>query len=637
MTAIRQDGLVPDSAKSMPTVVILTALPIEMKAVLHYIDDPKEEMHNSILYEVGTFTASNALTWRVATAELGPGTVDTSGAVVAANAQFQPRVLMFVGIAGGLKDVVTGDVVAGSSVTWTERGKHTKGGYLPRIQSVQASQPLLQWARKVAREDSWHENLSVTPAPKAVVGQIASGEKVIASTKERERLLRNFSDAIAVENEGYALARSAEAFADAAVIVIRGISDASDESKADDAQPRAATAAAAFAFALLNAFSSVQATTPGVDATASSDPEEPASRDVKDRAADNVERLADDLINDVDMLDDDRSQVEDLAKQVVQELEDATLGQLLHRLGSALSTEETALITRRITWFGRQVLRSAATRLGDHWHLEEAVKDSPEGMAILLTEPAVWVLLSAGTRRRCLTALIGPQGAPLRPSSNALKLLEPLMDSGDLSESEEARVWASLNMCEIAQLHDHGFSLSLLAPRLLEDLESGEFSRQNEAARFLYKLPASLTTGLTAEVDFRLGQALVEAGTGHIHAWGAAEALTLNQLSSWPEARLTGGIVGALATNGGAQLRIILSEHLPTLIAAAAGQDVLPPVLTVAKQVLDSRLTHESADIAEFLADGIEKLSIKYEAKDRASLTAFAEWLRSDAPREPER
>lgn len=113
-----------------PTVLLLTALPVEMAAVLvHVSGDKSTQMVGPLLCEIGCFSASNGLSWGVVAAELGPGTVDTAGAVVAATTEFRPEVLMFVGIAGALKeDVGIGDVVAGTEVAWTERGKLFEGG-----------------------------------------------------------------------------------------------------------------------------------------------------------------------------------------------------------------------------------------------------------------------------------------------------------------------------------------------------------------------------------------------------------------------------------------------------------------------------------------------------------------------------
>lgn len=246
-----------------PTALLLTALPLEMAAVLAHMSEGRSaRMAGPVLCEIGYFTALDGLSWRVVAAEVGPGTVDTAGAVVAVAASFQPDVLMFVGIAGALKDdVQVGDVVAGTEVAWTERGRWSQSGYLPRVRTASLSAPLSQLARKIARDGSWTRRLTYPrPGAKAVAAQIASGEKVVADGKYRAWLRSAFSDAVAIETEGFALARAGEVHADGHKYVVRGISDNADGSKSDHGHLVAAEAAAAFAFELLDAYSGTRAT-----------------------------------------------------------------------------------------------------------------------------------------------------------------------------------------------------------------------------------------------------------------------------------------------------------------------------------------------------------------------------------------
>ncbi len=238
------------------TAVILTALPVEMTAVLARLNaDRSVEMIGQILCETGYFMASGGGSWRIVACEIGPGSVDTAGAVVAVTSRVKPDILMFVGIAGALKDDLRiGDVVAASEIAWTERGKWSQGGYLPRIRTISLSASLVQLARKIARDGNWINRLAASrPDARAIVGQIASGEKVSADEHYRAWLQAAFSDALAIENEGFALARAAEVHADAQRLVVRGISDSADGSKTDDGHASAADAAAAFAFELLDA------------------------------------------------------------------------------------------------------------------------------------------------------------------------------------------------------------------------------------------------------------------------------------------------------------------------------------------------------------------------------------------------
>ena len=584
-------------------------------------------MVGPVLCEIGHFSASNGLSWRVVAAELGPGTVDTAGAVVAATAEFRPQVLMFVGIAGALKDeVAIGDVVAGTEIAWTERGKWSEGGYVPRIRTVSLSTPLSQWARKVARDGNWTRRLqSPRSDAKAFVCQIASGEKVIADDAYRNWLRNICSDAFAIENEGFALARAAEVYADGERYVVRGISDAADGSKSDNGQPDAADAAAAFVFELLDVYSIAQATAvAAVSAVLSKGTRTIAANE----GVSDLSTLARELVTDVDLLDDDRSQVEDLARRVADSNNDSALTDLLRQVGVALGNNPGALIWRRLFWFGRQLVRSAGARLPE-WHLEESVKAAPFGMAVLLTEPTVWSRCPVGARRRCLTALLGPPDNPRPPDPLTVSLLAPLLRAGAVNDSEAARVQSSFDLAPLDLLIANGVTLDMLTPRILADLDSGYFARQNTAARFLYKLPPAVADQpVHPNLDFSLGAKLVEATIGTYPSFGAEEAMAWSYVSAWSPSRLAGGLWAAVVNPDGRYLRISTSPHLPKLIAAAVGKNVLIEILKVVHDMLDSSLERipggSPGASKDFLA-----LAEQYTGNDQLLLRSFGEWLYS--------
>jgi len=100
----------------MPRAVILTALPVEYKAVENHLEELEEKVHSQgTIYEQGKFVA-NEQEWEVIIAEVGAGNTVAAAATERAIAYFQPNILLFVGIAGGIKDVAIGDVVVATDV-----------------------------------------------------------------------------------------------------------------------------------------------------------------------------------------------------------------------------------------------------------------------------------------------------------------------------------------------------------------------------------------------------------------------------------------------------------------------------------------------------------------------------------------
>ena len=243
----------------MPCAVILTALPVEYLAVRAHLTNLQEEIHvNGTIYEYGQF-AVEGQTWDVGIVEIGAG--DTSAAFEAERAisHFQPNVILFVGVAGGIKDVAIGDVVASTKVYGYESGK-AEETFKPRPEIALADYGLAQRAKVEARKGDWFERISVTePIPRVFVAPIAAGEKVIASTESEvyQFLRSNYGDAVAVEMEGFGFLKASWANQQVSAIVIRGISDLIDgktDSDKNGSQEIASRNASAFAFQLLAKF-----------------------------------------------------------------------------------------------------------------------------------------------------------------------------------------------------------------------------------------------------------------------------------------------------------------------------------------------------------------------------------------------
>ncbi len=242
-------------------VLILTALPVEYRAVLAYLQNVQEVAHPvGTIYTWGTFTGQERI-WHVAVAEIGMGGSRAATETERAISYFRPQMVLFVGIGGGLKDVKLGDVVVASKIYTYESGKGERQ-FQPRPEAWRASHALEQRARAEARNHQWLTLLGDSrPAsvPQVHIGVLAVGEKVPSSTQSDLFLLlkANYGDALAVEMEGAGILAPVHANPAVHGLVIRGISDLIDNKPHADAakwQEMAAQHAAAFAFQVLTGF-----------------------------------------------------------------------------------------------------------------------------------------------------------------------------------------------------------------------------------------------------------------------------------------------------------------------------------------------------------------------------------------------
>ena len=244
------------AAVSTYRAVILTALPIEFNAVNAHLMDSREEVHKQgTVYHIGRFAAEDR-NWEVLLLEVGAGNDDAALETERAISYFEPDIALFVGVAGGIKDVRVGDVVAATKIYGYESGR-AESVFRPRPDVGQSSHAMVHRSRTEANKSRWINRIigGATTNPHVFVGPIAAGEKVVGSTEsEVYKFIReSYSDALAVEMEGRGFLTATHAN-QVKALVVRGISDTLNNKRdLDDAarQRLASIHASAFAFEVI--------------------------------------------------------------------------------------------------------------------------------------------------------------------------------------------------------------------------------------------------------------------------------------------------------------------------------------------------------------------------------------------------
>lgn len=238
--------------------VVLTAIDVEYDAIYEHLRDVQEQTHAAgTSFHVGRLSNSS---WRVAIARTGQG--NTPAAVIAERAisNFQPDLMMLVGIAGRLHDDLSlGDIVVATKVYAIHGGKEEDAGSRRRPDTWQPYHRHVELAKCVAGQSTWRDVLSDRPrvAPQVFFRPIASGEVVLnsATSPLAQKLREDYDDAAVIEKEGAGVAVASHLNDFLPMIVVRGVSDyASGEKEETDRagwQQRAARNAAAFAVTLL--------------------------------------------------------------------------------------------------------------------------------------------------------------------------------------------------------------------------------------------------------------------------------------------------------------------------------------------------------------------------------------------------
>lgn len=248
----------PLNTRNDDVVVVLTALDLEYEAVRGYLTDVESHRHEvGTRFEIGK-TPNREVSVAINLVEKGnlPAAVLAERAI----AEFRPLAVLFVGVAGGLRDdIALGDVVVATHIYAYQGGTSEDKGFSARPRVWEAPHELTQLAGELARSKTWTRLLAPADEgcapPKVHRRPIAAGDVVLQSrtSEEWRRLSLHYNDAAAVEMEGAGLAQAGQ-LNSVPAMAIRGISDGATAEKAitDRAgwQPTAARHAAAFAITL---------------------------------------------------------------------------------------------------------------------------------------------------------------------------------------------------------------------------------------------------------------------------------------------------------------------------------------------------------------------------------------------------
>ncbi|MER7918515.1 MULTISPECIES: hypothetical protein [unclassified Streptomyces] len=247
------------STGQRPTVVVLTALQVEYEAVRRHMADVHEDREpQGTVFDRGRIPG---LGWEVALAEMGPTNTRAALVTQSAIAHFGAEVVLFVGVAGALKDDVRlGDVVVARKVYSHHGGRESADGFAARPDAWQSPYDMDQLVRSARRNEPWAflapDARPATP-PRVHFEPIASGDVLLGfrDSETARRIRRHYNDAVAIDMESHGVAHAVGMKHGVRALFIRGISDSADQDKAaydaSGSQETAARHAAAFALRVL--------------------------------------------------------------------------------------------------------------------------------------------------------------------------------------------------------------------------------------------------------------------------------------------------------------------------------------------------------------------------------------------------
>ena len=244
--------------------LILTAIPLEYNAIREHLIIIGTKKHPSgNIFEIGKITLDGT-DWEICLGQTGQHNIAAAIETERGITLFNPHIAMFVGIAGRIKDLQIGDIVIPSKVYPNEYGKIEEDeGFKPRSDTRSPNFQIIKLATFLSKGNVWKKRLK-TPQenfnPRVVIGPIVSGEKVIGNdtSYEFDLIKKYYSDAIAVEMEGYGFLDATYKNNNLDAVIIRVISDlckGKNESDSEGNQEIVISFASAFAFEFLAGYS----------------------------------------------------------------------------------------------------------------------------------------------------------------------------------------------------------------------------------------------------------------------------------------------------------------------------------------------------------------------------------------------
>ena len=188
--------------------LLLTVVDWEFLSCFRYLQDPLRfhDEKTGFVYvgKMGEESEQEKLTIGLMKCDMGSGVGGSTVTVQNAVTTLKPKGVFSVGFCGGMNATKAklGDVVVSAKLSSYASRKVTDGGIEQRGTIVPLNKKLNDIMRHA--EDGWDPPLKNMEGaePRVVLGTMLSGPMLVNSKNERDRLLKYYPDAIAIEMEG---------------------------------------------------------------------------------------------------------------------------------------------------------------------------------------------------------------------------------------------------------------------------------------------------------------------------------------------------------------------------------------------------------------------------------------------------
>ena len=228
LNTIAKDRVALPAAKDVaakdttPRTAIISAMSVELKALVDAADIQKETVIGSKTYYVGKLNGED-----VVLVQAGVGKVLSANYTAALLNNFTVKGVVFTGIAGGVgDDVNVMDMVIGTSLVQHDYGTETNNGFVWNGEAGSNQETGMIPVDGTLSKIAYNAACDVLGSAKVHQGVIATGDQFISSESYVKELQTKF-DALACEMEGASVARVCDQFG-VPCAILRCMSDKAD-------------------------------------------------------------------------------------------------------------------------------------------------------------------------------------------------------------------------------------------------------------------------------------------------------------------------------------------------------------------------------------------------------------------------
>lgn len=279
------------------------------------------------------------------------------------------------------------------------------------------------------------------------------------------------------------------------------------------------------------------------------------------------------LFGEPHWLPDDEQAVRENAAGVARRLHPVAAPRLLEGLvegyEQVFGDPDRDVVRRRAGWFLAGFLAETRPDLSEpRWNIVEVVRRRPVVASLMLGTPEAFGLLPDQARGMVLGHLTKPvDGASSTAKLLGLRRARALVTAGILSPEDLELVGARVEEASYRALQSAGVPLEVYADRLLDDLRSHNWDRQNPAASALGNAGPDQVRALRPEEQEQMGRNVLQAAQGSsFGAQGLIERIC-RSASSWPGPFVLGLLLEPLVDDGG--LFRLKGDYLPDVLAVA--------------------------------------------------------------------